>query len=160
MSLYDWLLFLHVLTAFMLGAAFVVFWTVGIVARRVDRPVESLRYFRVARPANVLVVVGTLGTLILGIALAIERDEYRVWDGWILGAIVLWAIAAETGRRGGAVYGEAARLAERLAGEGRGEEPSEALRMKLQDRSAMILNAVSSLAVLLILVDMVYKPGA
>jgi hypothetical protein len=158
--MYEWLLFLHVLTAFTLVAALVVFWVIGVVARNVDRPAESLRYFRVARPANLLVVVGTLGVLVLGIALAIERDEYEVWDGWILGAIVLWALAAETGRRGGMPYAEAKNLAEGLVAEGRGEEPSAELRAKLQDRGAIILNAVSSLLVLLILVDMIYKPGA
>lgn len=54
-----------------------------------------------------LVIAGTLGTLVFGIWLAIERDEYQVWDGWILAALVLWAIAAETGRRGGVPYMEA-----------------------------------------------------
>lgn len=160
MSLYDWLLFLHVLTAFALVAALVVFWIIGIVARNVDRPAESLRYFRVARPANVLVIVGTLGTLVLGIWLAIDRDEYQVWDGWIIAALVLWAIAAETGRRGGIPYTEAKKLAERLAAEGRGEEPSAELQAKLKDRNGMILNGISSLAVLLLLIDMIYKPGA
>jgi uncharacterized membrane protein len=157
---YEWLLFLHLLAAFALVAALVVFWVIGVVARNVERPVESLRYFRVAQPANVLVALGTLGTLVLGIALAIERDEYQVWDGWILAAIVLWAVAAETGRRGGVPYVEAKKLAERLVAEGRGDEPSAELRAKLQDRAGMILNAVSSLLVLLILVDMIYKPGA
>ena len=160
MSLYDWLLFLHVLTAFALVAALVVFWIIGIVARNVDRAAESLRYFRVARPANVLVIVGTLGTLVLGIWLAIDRDEYQVWDGWIIAALVLWAIAAETGRRGGIPYTEAKKLAERLAAEGRGEEPSAELQAKLKDRNGMILNGISSLAVLLLLIDMIYKPGA
>ena len=160
MSLYDWLLFLHVLTAFALVAALVVFWIIGIVARNVDRPAESLRYFRVARPANVLVIVGTLGTLVFGIWLAIERDEYKVWDGWILAALVLWAIVTETGRRGGIPYMEARKLAERLATEGHAEEPSPELRAKLKDRNGMILNGLASGAVLLLLVDMIYKPGA
>lgn len=160
MSLYDWLLFLHLLTSFALVAALVVFWIIGIVARNVERPAESLRYFRVARPATILLIVGTLGALILGVWLAIEREEYQVWDGWVLAAIVLWAIMAETGRRGGIPYVEAQKLAERLAAEGRGDEPSSELRAKLQDRGGMILNAVSTLAVLLILVDMIYKPGA
>ena len=160
MSLYDWLLFLHVLTAFALVAALVVFWIIGIVARNVDRPVESLRYFRVAQPANVLVVVGTLGTLVFGIWLAIERDAYQVWDGWILAALVLWAVASETGRRGGLPYMEAKKLAERLAAEGRADEPSPELHAKLKDRNAMMLQALSSLAVLLLLLDMIYKPGA
>ena len=158
--MYEWLLFLHVLTAFALVAALVVFWVIGIVARNVDRPAESLRYFRVARPANVLVIAGTLGTLVFGIALAIERDEYQLWDGWILGAIVLWAIAIEAGRRGGVAYAEAQQLAQQLVSEGRAEEPSPDLRVKLQDRRAMLLNAVSSLLVLVIVADMIYKPGA
>jgi hypothetical protein len=160
MSLYDWLLFLHVLTAFALVAALVVFWIIGIVARGVDRPAESLRYFRVARPTSIILGVGIGGTLVLGILLAIERDEYQVWDGWILGAIVLWALATETGRRGGVPYAEAQKLAEQLSAEGRGEEPSAELQAKLQDRSAIVLNAVSSLLVLVLLVDMIYKPGA
>lgn len=160
MSLYDWLLFLHVLTAFALVAALVVFWTIGVLARNVDRPADSVRYFRVARPANVLVILGTLGTLVFGIALALEVDAYELWDGWILGAIVLWAIAAETGRRGGIVYGRAQKLAERLDAEGRGEEPSAELRTMLQDRGAVILNLVSSVLVLVILADMIWKPGA
>ena len=158
--MYEWLLFLHLLTAFALVAALVVFWTIGFVARNVDRPAESLRYFRVARPTNVLVIAGTLGTLIFGVWLAIERDEYQVWDGWILGAIVLWAIAAETGRRGGIPYMKAQKLAERLAGEGRADEPNAELRTLLQDRAGMLFNAVSSLVILVILVDMIYKPGA
>jgi uncharacterized membrane protein len=159
-SLYDWLLFLHVLAAFSLVAALVVFWTIGLVARNVDTPSESLRYFRVAKPANILVGVGTMGTLIFGIWLAIERDEYKVWDGWVLAAIVLWAIATELGRRGGNTYGEAAKLAARLSSEGRGEEANVELRTLLQDRTAMLLQAGSSLGVLLILIDMIYKPGA
>jgi hypothetical protein len=159
-SAYDWLLFLHILTAFSLVAALVVFWTVGLVARSVDRPVESLRYFKVARPASYLVGLGTVGTLIFGILLAIERDEYQVWDGWILGAIVLWALATETGRRGGLAYAEAQKLAEELTAAGRGDEPSAELHAKLTDRAGIVLNAISSLLVLIILFDMIYKPGA
>jgi uncharacterized membrane protein len=159
-SLYDWLLALHVLAAFALVSALVVFWTIGVVARNVDRPSESLRYFRVAMPANILIGIGTVGTLIFGVWLAIERDEYQVWDGWVLGAIIVWAIATELGRRGGTVYGEAAKLAARLSADGRGEEPNAELRTLLQDRRAMVLQALSSLGVLLILIDMIYKPGA
>jgi uncharacterized membrane protein len=159
-SLYDWLLFLHVLTAFSLVAALVVFWVIGVLARNVDAPNESLRYFRVARPANVMVAVGTIGTLIFGIWLAIERDAYEVWDGWILGAIVLWAVSTELGRRGGKPFAQATQVAGRLAAEGRGDEPSQELRTLLKDRSGMVLTALSSLGVLVILIDMIYKPGA
>jgi uncharacterized membrane protein len=159
-AFYDWLLFLHVGSAFALVAALVVFWSVAVAARNVDRPVDSLRYFKIARPANVLVVVGTMGTLIFGIWLAIDADAYQVWDGWVLIALALWLVAAGTGQRGGQTYAEAAKLAAELDGQGRGDQPSEELRVKLQDRRAMWLNVVSSVAVLLIVVDMIYKPGA
>ena len=160
MDLYDWLLFFHVATAFALVAALVVYWVIAIAGRNVDRPVDSLRYFRVARPANVLVIAGTVGTLIFGVWLAIQVDGYSPWDGWILAAYVLWALAAFTGQRGGQTYAQAQKLAERLAAEGRAGEPSPELRALLQNRRAMWLNIVSSAAVFVLLVDMIYKPGA
>ena len=160
MSWYDWLLFLHVASAFAIVAALVVFTVIAVAGRNVDRPVESLRYFRIARPANVLVIAGSVGTLVFGIWLAIYVDGYELWDGWIIAAFVLWAIAVFTGQRGGVAYAEAQKLATRLEGEGRADEPSTELRTLLQDRRAMWLNIVSSLAVLLLLVDMIYKPGA
>jgi Predicted integral membrane protein (DUF2269) len=159
-SLYDWLLFLHVASAFALVAALVVFWIVAVAARNVDRPNDSLRYFSIAKPANVLVIAGTVGTLVFGIWLAIDADEYKLWDGWILAAFVLWALATFTGQQGGTTYANAAKLAARLAGEGRGDEPNDELRTLLKDRRAMWLNIVSTVAVLALLVDMIYKPGA
>lgn len=160
MELYDWLLFLHVAAAFALVSALVTYWTIAVAARNVDRPAESVRYFRVARPANALVIVGTIGTLLFGIWLAIDVDGYELWDGWILAALVLWVISTATGIIGGKPYAEAQKLAVRLDSEGRGEEPSTELRTLLQDRRAMWLNVVSSAAVLLIAIDMIYKPGA
>lgn len=160
MAFYDWLLFLHVATAFALVAALVVFWIIAVAGRNTDRPSESLRLFSIARPANILVVVGTIGTLIFGIWLAIDSDAYKVWDGWVLLAIALWVVSAGTGQRGGQTYAEAQKLAAQLAADGRGDEPSAELRVRLQDRRAMWLNIVSSAAVLAILIVMIYKPGA
>ncbi len=160
MGLYDWLLFLHVGSAFALMAAFVTFWVVAVAARNVDRPRDSLRYFRVAGPANVLVIAGTIGTLIFGIWLAIYMDEYQLWDGWILAALALWLIATVTGALGGKTYAEAQKLAARLETEQRADEPSTELRAMLKDRRAMWLNVIAYAATLLILLDMIYKPGA
>ena len=159
MTFSDWLLFLHIASAFALVSALVVYWTIAIAARNVDRPVDALRYFRIAKPANVLIIIGTVGTLLFGIWLAIDFDAYQVWDGWILAAIVLWAISSSTGMRGGKNYNEAEKLAERLVAENRGDEPSPELRARLKNRNAILMNVVSSLAVLLILIDMIYKPG-
>ncbi len=160
MSRYDWLLFLHVASAFALVSALVTYWVIAIAGRTADRPADSLRYFRIAAPANVLVIAGTIGTLVFGVWLAIDMDEYSLWDGWIIAALVLWAISAVTGQRGGVAYGRAQKLATQLDAEGRADEPNAELRTLLQDRRAMWLNIVSTVAVLLILIDMIYKPGA
>jgi uncharacterized membrane protein len=157
---YDWLLFLHVAAAFALVAALVVFWVIAVAGRNVDRPADSLRFFRIARPANILAAVGTVGVLVFGIWLAIYVDGYELWDGWILAAIVLWAIGTAAGARGGQPYAQAQKLAEQRVSEGRADELSPDLQALLQDRRAMWLNIVSTLAVVAILVDMIYKPGA
>jgi predicted integral membrane protein DUF2269 len=157
-SFYDWLLSFHVLAAFALVAALTIYWIVAVAARGVDRPADSLRYFRITKPANVAIIVGTLGTLLLGIWLAIDADAYQVWDGWVLAAIVLWAISAETGRRGGVTYQEAEKQAKALVAEGR-NEPNAELTARLRDRTAALLNVASTVAILLILVDMIWKPG-
>ena len=49
--------------------------------------------------ANVLWDVGGIGTLVFGIWLALDMDQHGLFDLWIVAAIVLWAIASELGRR-------------------------------------------------------------
>jgi hypothetical protein len=120
---YDWLLFLHVLSAFALVVTVVIFSAFALGAATDSR---------VLAVANAGWAVGGLGTLVLGIWLALYVDGYEIWDGWILAAIVLWAIATELGRRA---------------------------------RDIAVANVATwhwlrTLAVLLLLADMVWKPGA
>jgi hypothetical protein len=89
-GLYDTLLFLHVLAAFMLGATVVISSAMALGSQGAPRAVLV---------SNVLWDVGGLGTLVFGVWLALYVDGYDLLDGWILGAIVLWALATETGRR-------------------------------------------------------------
>ena len=56
---------------------------------------------------NVLWTIGGLGTLVFGIWLALYVKGYEIWDGWIITAIVLWAIGTELGRRAQAAYAAA-----------------------------------------------------
>ena len=135
--MYDWLLFLHVLSAFALVATVVTFSAYALGAAADSR---------VLGVANFLWAAGGLGTLVLGIWLAIYVDGYEIWDGWIVAAIVLWAIATELGRR--AQLGYTA-----LAGTGEGVGVGEA-------RQATLMHWLRSLAVLVLLVVMIYKPGA
>ena len=67
--------------------------------RRIDTPDDTLRLGPVARVGNATIAVGMGGTIILGIYLAFAVDGYAIWDGWILAALVLWAVGATLGRQ-------------------------------------------------------------
>jgi uncharacterized membrane protein len=158
-SRYDWLLFLHVLAAFSLVAAQVLFTFVILGSRNLDLPSDVARMFRLTRVGEVLVNAGAIGVLIFGIWLAIDVDEYQIWDGWIIAALVLWALFAEVGRRLGKIYNVARDRARALVAENR-NEPSPELNAILRSQTGLVLHAGSVVIVLLFFVDMIYKPGA
>jgi hypothetical protein len=126
---YDWLLFFHLLAAFLLAVTAVTYSAVAFGAVATGRTLFV---------ADRCWDVGGLGTLVLGVWLALYLDQYEIWDGWIIGAIVLWLVATGLGegvRRG---------LAE--------AEPVE--------RRVALLHWLRTLAVVGLLVLMVWKPGA
>jgi hypothetical protein len=136
-SRYDWLLFLHVLSAFAIVGSVVVFTTVLVAVRRGgEGAAAALRLTSLARR---LWDVGGAGTLVFGIWLAIDLDDYDLLDGWVLGAIVLWAVSAYAGIQ----------LGLRLSAGETG-----------RDGRASLLYAVMAVAVAALLVVMIYKPGA
>ena len=155
----DWILALHVLSAFALVGAIVLFWLLIVAVRRADLPEATIRMEPIARLGNVAVGIGSIGTLVFGIWLAISFDAYQVWDGWIIGAIILWAISIETGRRAGVEYTNAMRKAEELQAAGQ-TGPSAELGTMNRTSNGLLLHGVSSALVLLILIDMIWKPGA
>ena len=154
----DWLLALHVLAAFALIGALVLFSAVMVAGWAVDRPRRALAYSRVAALGGPLVGAGAGLALLLGIALAIDLDAYQVWDAWILVSIVLWTIGGAAGQRVGAHYAGAQELAQRLADDG--DRPSPELAAKLSDRRVALLHAITVAAFTIILVLMIFKPGA
>lgn len=159
MSFYDWLLALHVLAGFALVAALVVFCVVVVAGRSVALPSDAVRTFRVARVGDALFAVGSTAVLVLGIWLAIDAEAYQVWDGWIVAAIVLWALAMETGRRTGTVYNAARDRARALVAEGRDAADPE-LNAMLRSSAGLVYLTATVALVLLLLVIMIYKPGA
>jgi cell division protein FtsW (lipid II flippase) len=132
--LYDWLLFLHLLAAFLLSVTAVTYSAVALGA-----PAGGRTLFVADRCWD----VGGLGTLILGVWLALYLDQYEIWDGWIVGAIVLWLVA--TG------LGDSVR---------RGVEASEPAGAVVYKRRAVLMHWLRTLAVVGLLVLMVWKPGA
>lgn len=159
MSLDDWILALHVLSAFAFVGALVLFWILIVAVRRTDQPDVTIGMAPVARIGNVGTGIGAFGTLVFGIWLAISKDEYQVWDGWVLGALVLWVIAIETGRRTGVEYTNAMKKAEELHAAGQ-TGPSAELWAMNRTPTGVLMQTATSVAALLILIDMIWKPGA
>jgi tetraacyldisaccharide-1-P 4'-kinase len=82
----DWLLALHVLSAFAYVGGIVLFWVLIAAVRKVDTPEATIRMEPVVKVGNAVVGIGAGGTLLLGIWLAFKLDSYAIWDGWIVAA--------------------------------------------------------------------------
>ena len=139
--MYEWLLVLHVLSAFALVASLVAFWALTIAARTGLSPALGA----IALPFGAAAGIGTIGTLVFGIWLAIYVDGYEVWDGWVLGAIALWALATESGRR--AEVGVKAAVG----------PDAQAVTV---DSQVALMHWLRVALVIALLVVMIYKPGA
>jgi hypothetical protein len=131
---YHALLFFHVLAAFFLGAAVVMFSSF-VLGGPLNRPSKLA--------AEILWGIGGLGTLALGIWLALNRPEYELWDGWIIAALVLWVLATGSGAQAS-----------------RGVQPTVDGSAVAIDRRTAFAHWMRVLYVVALLVVMVWKPGA
>jgi hypothetical protein len=131
---YDTLLFLHVLSAFFLAAG-VVIYSAFVLGSPVNRPTRLT--------AEVVWGIGGLGTIVLGIWLALYLDNYEIWDGWIIGAIVLWFLATGAGQPVS------------MAFQPRGDDSAIAVESRI-----VLAHWVRTVLVIGLLVMMVWKPGA
>ena len=153
------MLALHVLSAFAYVGGIVLFWVLIVAVRTVDTPEGTIRMEPIVKVGNAAVAIGGVGTIVLGIWLAFRLDSYAIWDGWIIAALVLWAVAGGVGQRTGVEYTKGMTRAKELeeAGQtGRSEE----LLMLNRTSAGVALHAIASAVMLLILLDMIFKPGA
>ena len=95
-SLDDWILALHVLSAFAFVAGSVLFWVLIFAVRRTDTPHGTIQMGPIVKVGNGAVGIGAGGTIVLGIWLAFSYSGYDIWDAWIVAALVLWVAAAAT----------------------------------------------------------------
>jgi uncharacterized membrane protein len=149
-TLYDWLLFLHVLAAFAAVAAVVLLSAILAASWRSAGVVDAAPFLRLSRLGSRLWDVGGVGTLIFGIWLAVYVEGYELWDGWIVAAFVLWVIAAAAGTRVGAGF-------RRAFGADAGNRE---LGGSIRSQRALVVHTVMALAVTALLIVMIYKPGA
>ena len=159
MSFDDWALALHVLSAFAYVAGMVLFWILIVAVRRVETPEETIRMEPIVKVGNAAVGIGAVGTILIGIFLAFRLDSYAIWDGWIIAALVLWAVAGGLGQRTGAAYMQGMNKAKELDAAGETGPNAELLALN-RTSAGVLLHGLASLAVLLILLDMIFKPGA
>lgn len=129
--MYETLLFLHVLGAFILVATLGLYWAFYL---------GSASLLRLSSVAFPLWGLGSLSVLVFGIWLVFDVSGYELWDGWILAAIALWLVQGAFGSQLSQGY-------KRMAG-------------GLAQRPALSAHVVATAAVALLLIDMVWKPGA
>ena len=158
-SLDDWILALHVLSAFAFVAGNVLFWVLIFAIRGTDTPNGTIQMGPIVKVGNGAVGVGAGGTIVLGIWLAFAYGGYDIWDAWIIAALVLWVAAAATGSRTGIEYLKGMRRAEELQASGE-TGPNAELLVLNRTPSGVLMHGLTSLFVLLILIDMIWKPGA
>jgi hypothetical protein len=156
-DLTDWLIALHVLSAFAWVSALVLYSAVLAAGWNAVVPSDLVRLFRVSRMGDALIAVGMIGTIVFGIWLAF--DEYEIWDGWIIAALVLWLVAAAVGGRVGKIYDVTRDRARTLLAEGR-DEPSSELNAMFRSQRGLVLHTGLVIVTIAILVVMIYKPGA
>jgi hypothetical protein len=158
-SFNGWLVALHVLSAFAYVGGLVLFWVLIVAVRKVDTPEGTVRMEPIVKVGNIAVGVGAGGTLLLGIWLAFKLDSYAIWDGWIIAALVLWAISGAVGQRTGAEYMRGMNKAKELEAAGQTGPNGELLALN-RTTNGVVLHALASVALVLLLLDMIYKPGA
>ena len=130
----ETLLFLHVLAAFFIVAGVVVY-SAFVLGGPVNRLARTT--------GEVLWGVGGLGTLVLGIWLALDIDGYEIWDGWIIAAILLWVLATGAG-----------------SGVSRSVQPRDDDSAVALPTAVVAAHWARTLLVIALLVVMIYKPGA
>jgi uncharacterized membrane protein len=137
MSLYETLLFFHVLGAFALvaGTTAMAPFAFGWGQAALDR----IGAARLASIGSIMSGVGAVLTLVLGLWL-VHNVGYQLFRLWILGALILWAIA---GYSNGQVAGAARNVT-------KGEDAA------INVRTFWIVDALGAT---LLLVLMVWKPG-
>jgi hypothetical protein len=158
-TLHDWLFFLHVLSAFALVGAEVLFTFLIFWLWKSDLPADIARVSGLSKVGSALVGVGAGGVLVFGVILAFEADSYAIWDPWIVAALILWFAFGAIGRRVGIAYDAAGAKARELVTAGR-TEPSSELGAMFRSSSALTWHLVSLGIIVLFLLDMIFKPGA
>ena len=159
MSFDDWMLALHVLSAFLMVAGMTLFWVLIVAGWRTDTPADILRMGPLSRVAGAAIGIGMGGTIALGVWLAFSVGGYDIWDGWIVAALVLWVAAAALGQRTNVAFEAPVKKAQELQAAGQTGPSAELLALNRTTRG-LVLQVLVTVVILLLIIDMIWKPGA
>jgi hypothetical protein len=143
----------HLIAGFAIATALVLFSVMVYSGRRMTTLEQTRMLFRVGPLGGILIAAGIGLVFLLGVILAINSDRFELWDGWVIAGIVLWAVFAGVGQRTGKFYTDVQKLAEQDGSE------AEVLARLRAPTGAMLHLATVGLFVLIVL-DMIFKPGA
>jgi uncharacterized membrane protein len=154
-SFFDWMIAFHLLSAFAAAAALVLFSLLVYSGRRMTTLEETRTLFRLAPLGTILIGAGIGLVFVFGVILGLDSDRFELWDGWVIAGIVLWAIFAGVGQRSGAYYQRIQKLAEEPGGANEAE-----VLARLRAPTGAWLHLATVALFVLILLDMIFKPGA
>jgi len=147
----------HITGAFLFIGGSVTAAVLNTLALRAALPSETALHLRLIRWTLPLIGIGMALTLVLGLWL-VHTDHYSYGSFWVIAAVVLWVVSSALGGLGGRHQEKARKLAERLAAAG--DASSDELHTLLRDPKGNAMSWLAGLAAVLILVDMIWKPGA
>jgi hypothetical protein len=150
---YDWMLALHLLAAFAVAAALVLFSVLVVAGRRMTTLEQTKALFRMGSLGGPLIGIGMGLVLVVGVVLAIDSDDYQLWDAWVIIALVLWAVSGFVGARTGTYYTGVQELAQKSGSE------AEVLA-RLRAPTGVRWHAATVVGFLLLVLDMIFKPWA
>jgi uncharacterized membrane protein len=152
---YEWLLFLHLVGAFLYVSAAVAAAVLRVAALRRRRPSEVALLLRAVRPAVPLLGLGLALVLVFGFWLA-ARLDLSLGAAWLSATFALLAWSLAVGALAGRQDRRTRELAERLAAAG--DAPSAELARRLRDPVNLALNGSLLVATAAIVALMVWQP--
>ena len=151
----EWLLFLHVVGAFVYVSGATAAAVLRLAAMRRERPSDVALLMRAVRPAVPVIGAGLVLVLAFGFWLA-DRLGVDFGSTWLTATFALLGWSVIVGAIAGRQDRHTRELAEQLAASG--DRPSEELARRLREPLNLMLNASLLVATIAILALMVWKP--
>jgi hypothetical protein len=153
-SFTAWMLALHLIAGFAIASSLVLFSVLVYSGRRMTTLEQTRTVFRIAPVGTVLIGGGLVLVVLLGVILALDSNTFQLWDVWVIIGILLTIAFGGVGQRTGAYYMNVQKVAEAPDA-----NESDVLALLRAPTGAMLHLATVAIFVLIVL-DMIFKPGA